>query len=57
MKRLIKELEEEKNTLQRKLKLTQKMLDEQIEKIKSHVSKMKWGGDGQMNEETDRQTP
>ncbi|XP_071163583.1 ninein-like protein isoform X3 [Mytilus edulis] len=36
MKKAIKELEEDKNSLQRKLRLTQQMLDEQIEKIKNH---------------------
>lgn len=38
MKKAIKELEEDKNSLQRKLRLTQQMLDEQIEKIKNHVN-------------------
>lgn len=37
-KKLIKHLEEEKTNLTRKLKLTQKMLDEQLEKINAHVS-------------------
>ena len=37
MKKAIKELEDDKNSLQRKLRLTQQMLDEQIEKIKNHV--------------------
>lgn len=36
-KKLIQGLEDEKTNLTRKLKLTQKMLDEQLEKIKAHV--------------------
>jgi hypothetical protein len=36
MKKAIKELEDDKNSLQRKLRLTQQMLDEQIEKIKEN---------------------
>lgn len=37
-KKLIKHLEEEKTNLTRKLKLTQKMLDEQLEKINAHYA-------------------
>ncbi|XP_056021041.1 ninein-like protein isoform X3 [Ostrea edulis] len=37
-KKLIQGLEDEKTNLTRKLKLTQKMLDEQLEKIKAHYA-------------------
>ena len=38
-KKLIQGLEEEKTNLTRKLRITQKLLDEQLEKINAHVSK------------------
>ena len=37
-KKLIQGLEEEKINLTRKLRITQKLLDEQLEKINAHVS-------------------
>ena len=37
-KKLIQGLEEEKTNLTRKLRITQKLLDEQLEKINAHVS-------------------
>ena len=40
LKKTIEKLEEEKENLTRKLRLVQEMLDEQLEKINTHVSPM-----------------
>ena len=51
-KKLIQGLEEEKTNLTRKLRITQKLLDEQLEKINAHVSKARMLSSGHLHEYT-----